>query len=383
MSHRDRRRLVLLGLAGSIMGALLVVLLGSLQSAGPERAEPTFPTAVSDGASVNASASPGGTEPSGSPGDETVEGAGGTDAGLLATLPNRIELYGGSVSVIPGQPITLHVSTNARTYGYSVERLDATLRRGAQMMATATRRVGHDYRSLTTFDPLTRDVRANWPVTDTVHTNGWKPGVYIVTARDSAGTVGRAVFVVRTATLVPSEPCFVFSALTYQAYNFWGGANLYGYAGPRAVEVSFDRPYLRDDGLGFWSQATESRSDDRILAWLQLHRLRLLYTTDYDLSIASPGVVPRLLILGRHTEYVGERMRDWMEEHVNSIGDMNVLNFGANSLYWRVRLTAAARTALRWTWSAKTRSPSPRSRLWRTVPGASQFLPAGPPASRT
>ena len=107
------------------------------------------------------------------------------------------------------------------------------------------------------------------------------------------------------------------------------------------MEVSFDRPYLRDDGVGFWSQATESRSDDRILAWLQLHRLRLLYTTDYDLSIASPGVAPRLLILGRHTEYVGQRMRDWMEEHVNSIGDMNVLNFGANSLYWRVRLTAA------------------------------------------
>ena len=144
---------MLLGLAGSIMGALLVVLLGSLQSAGPERAEPTFPTAVSDGASVNASASPGGTEPSGSPGDETVEGAGGTDAGLLATLPNRIELYGGSVSVIPGQPITLHVSTNARTYGYSVERLDATLRRGGQMMATATRRVA------TTTDRSRRSIR--------------------------------------------------------------------------------------------------------------------------------------------------------------------------------------------------------------------------------
>jgi hypothetical protein len=246
---------VLLGLAGSTMGALLVVILGSLQSSGPERAEPTFSTGVSGGGSVSASPSPGGgTEPSGSPDDETAADTGGTDAGLLATLPNRIELYAGSVSVFPGQPITLHVSTEARTYGYSVERLDATLRRGGQITATMTRRVGHDYRSFTTFDPLTREVRANWPVTDTLHTNGWKPGVYIVTARDSAGTVGRAVFVVRTATLVPSEPCFVFSALTYQAYNFWGGANLYGYAGLPAVEVSFDRPYLRDDGLGFWSR---------------------------------------------------------------------------------------------------------------------------------
>ncbi|HET9680627.1 MAG TPA: N,N-dimethylformamidase beta subunit family domain-containing protein, partial [Candidatus Limnocylindrales bacterium] len=45
-----------------------------------------------------------------------------------------------------------------------------------------------------------------------------------------------------------------------------------------------------------------------------------------------------VLILGRHTEYVPEDLRDWVDGHVNGTGDMNLLNFGANSFYWRARL---------------------------------------------
>jgi hypothetical protein len=273
--------------------------------------------------------------PSGPPDINTGQGV---DTGLLLAPPNRIELYAGAVSITPGQLLTVHVSTRAKTYSYRVERLDATLHGGAQVVASASRRVGHNYESLGTFDTVTREVRANWPVTDSITTNGWKPGVYIVTALDSDKTVGRAIFVVRTPVLSAKAPCFVWSALTYEAYNLWGGANLYGYAAPEALRVSFERPYLPGDGAGFWTSASESRNDDKILAWLQQRHLNLQYTTDYDLSIAPPDVAPKLLIFGRHTEYVAAPMRDWVEQHVNSAGDMNVLNFGANSFYWQVRL---------------------------------------------
>jgi hypothetical protein len=262
--------------------------------------------------------------------DETGEGPEGR---VPAALPDRIDLYAGAVSITPGQPVTLHVSTRARTYGFSIERLDATLPDGGQIVAHAGGRVGRDYRSLATFDRIKREARANWPVTDALTTSGWRPGVYIVTASDSAGTVGHAIFVVRTPTLRADEPAYVFSALTYEAYNLWGGANLYTYAAPRAVRVSFERPYLQAEGLMFWV-----RDDDRILAWLQLRGLPLQFTTDYDLSIAPPAVAPRLLIFPRHSEYVGAGLRDFVEEHVDTIGDMNVLNFGANSFYWQVRL---------------------------------------------
>jgi hypothetical protein len=236
--------------------------------------------------------------------------------------------------VVPGQPLSLHVSTSGGRYAYRVVRLDATRPGGAEEVARASGRAGHDVRQRATFEVRTRVARANWPVTDTLATDGWSPGVYVATATDSKGTTGRTMFVVRTAELRPDQPAFVFPALTEQAYNLWGGANLYAYRTPRAVRVSFERPYEGAGGLGTWG-----RGDDRILAWLQQRGVALQFTTDYDLSASPPPVAPKLLILGRHTEYVGARLYDFVDRHVNGVGDMNVLNFGANSFYWQIRLS--------------------------------------------
>jgi hypothetical protein len=75
---------------------------------------------------------------------------------------------------------------------------------------------------------------------------------------------------------------------------------------------------------------------------------RLQFTTDYDLSTAPVRDYastlpvaqrrPRLLILGQHTEYVTKAFRDWADLHVLKAGDMNLINFGANALYWQIRL---------------------------------------------
>src|SRR5487761_2346357 len=272
-------------------------------------------------------------EPSASPSGARLDTGEGVDGRVPVELAGRIELYAGAVSVTPGQRLSLHVSTTARQYTFTIERLDATLPSGSQVVVRSAVRDAHDYRSLGTFDTLDRTARANWPVTDTIDTGGWTPGVYVVTAHDTNGTTGQAIFVVRTPVLARGQPTFVFTALTYEAYNLWGGANLYAYAAPRAVRVSFERPYALDGGKGFWELG-----DDRILAWLQLRGLALQYTTDYDLAVDPPTVAPRLLIMPRHTEYVTASLRDWVEQHVNTAGDMNVLNFGSNGFYWQVRL---------------------------------------------
>jgi len=252
---------------------------------------------------------------------------------LPAQLPDRVDLYAGAPSISAGQPLKLHVSTAAPTYTYRIERLDVSATGGRQVVMRSAIRPGHDYRSLATFVMPERTARANWPVTDTVATDDWVPGVYIVTAVDASKTVGHAIFVVRTPVLANDRPAFVFAAFTYQAYNLWGGANFYDYAAPRAVRVSFERPYALDAGTGDWL-----RGDDRILAWLQRQGLDLQYTTDYDLAIDPPAIAPGLLILPRHPEYVTGSLRDWVEEHVDHTGDMNVLGLGANGYYWQVRL---------------------------------------------
>ena len=339
-----RRLGALLVLAVAVLAIALAVHAGSSGIQEPRTAPGATPspaTTVRGTASPGIAPSPAGFAPSASgtpsflPGEEPIDNLEGVDGRVPIALPGRIEVYAGAVSITPGQPLALHVSTMAAGYAFSIERLDATLPSGGDVVARSAARDGHDYRSLGTFDALDRTARANWPATDTVATQGWVPGVYIVTARDTRGTTGQAIVVVRTPSLAATQPTFVFPALTYQAYNLWGGANLYAYAGPRAVRVSFERPYALEEGLGFWA-----KGDDRILRWLQLRGLPLQFTTDYDLSIDPPAVAPRLLIIPRHAEYVTAALRDWVERHVNTVGDMIVLYLGANGFYWQVRLAA-------------------------------------------
>lgn len=338
-----RRRL------GSVIALAAIALVVALVAAGGSSSgsvpHPASSAAASASAASAAAASPdltspapspealAGGGPSASPGAVEIDDLEGIDGRVPIALPGRIEVYAGAVSITSGQPLMLHVSTMAGQYTYTIERLDATMQSGRQVVASSPARDGHDYRSLGTFDALDRTARANWPVTDTIDTAGWTPGVYLVTADDTRRTTGQAIFVVRTPVLAAGAPTFVFTALTYQAYNLWGGANLYAYAGPRAVRVSFERPYALEGGLGFWA-----RGDGRILRWLQLRGLALQYTTDYDLALAPPAVAPRLLVIPRHAEYVTASLRDWVEQHVDRAGDTNVLDFGANGFYWQVRL---------------------------------------------
>jgi hypothetical protein len=333
--HGERRGAIGIAVVAFFFVGLVVVatyVLMSNQAAVFRIPAPSTPISLPEALATESPAPIPGANPSDDPGPpEGIEGY------VPVTLPRRIDLYVGAVSVAPGEDATLHVSTLAPTYSYDVERVDATLRGGTQVVTSARNRLGHDYRSLATVDPQTWVARANWPVTDTVNTTGWQPGVYIVVARDSSRTVGKAIFIVRTPIVRPDRPLFVFSALTYQAYNLWGGTNLYSSGGPRATQVSFERPYIGEEGLGFWE-----KEDDRTLAWLQTHHLALQFTTDYDLSVAPPDVAPKLLILLRHTEYVALPMRNWVEQHVNAVGDMNLLNFGANSFYWQIRLVPPA-----------------------------------------
>lgn len=320
-----------------VLGAIAIVaILGyslvTSSASGPPGLRATPSTAAPAAGSAGESAAPS-LPPSEEPSEEVADTAEGIDSHVPVGLPKRVELYAGSVSVAPGDTLQLHVSTAAKSYTFAIDRLDATVRGGGVVVQRSSSRTGHDYRARSTFDTLNRTARANWPVTDTIATKGWLPGVYVVTAHDAAGTTGQAIFVVRTPVLQADRPAFVFTALTYEAYNLWGGADLYDYAGPRAVRVSFERPYDLDGGKGYWT-----RDDDRILRWLQLRRLPLQYTTDYDLAVNPPATAPRLLILPRHSEYVTASLREWVEQHVNVAGDMNVLSFGSNGFYWQVRL---------------------------------------------
>jgi hypothetical protein len=271
------------------------------------------------------------------PADE--EGAEGpATASPWTAAPARAEIYATQVSIVPGERIDLHVSTPAKTYRLRVYREAATAdgRRAELVRYRVDDRKGVDQRARIAMDARTTP-RANWTVTDTIRTTrAWKPGVYTILALDANDTRSSAIVVVRSPTIRSDAPLLVVPVLTYQAYNDWGGASSYLDArGVRSHRVSFDRPYVAGPGL-WWSTR-----DSKLAGFVAASTDGLQYTTDYDLSIAPPATFPSFTVLVRHTEYASKAMYDWIEEGVRVRGTMGLANFGANALYWQVRLEPA------------------------------------------
>lgn len=272
------------------------------------------------------------------PGNDGDEGVDPTTAWLTPT-DGRIQLYPDRPSVLPGEVLRLHTSTTASSYSLVITREGSPER----IVFSRSGYRGHDYRSRVKTDPTTNTTRANWPVTVSLNTKGWRTGIYKIAARDSLGRTSGGLVVVRDATPSRTKGLFVLSVMDYQAYNSWGGPNFYNpKLADRATVVSFDRPYNSNGGLSYFPTY-----DRYILRFLEGHGYPLAYTTDYDLSVAPPSVAPRVLILGQHTEYVPRTLFDWVDAHVNVAGDMNVAYFGANSFYWQVRLVPDPRSSSR------------------------------------
>ena len=254
----------------------------------------------------------------------------GQDVALpaISSRSANIQLYPDRVSVLPGEGIGIHVSTAAGSYSLSVTREGAT-----QPSYAAKGLGGHDYRSRQTHSNTTGLSRANYPIAKVVPTAGWAPGIYVISATDSLGKTGKGLVVVRSPTLSPSKITFVLPVMTYQAYNDWGGGSLYMTSFPMAKRVSFARPFSYWSGLSSYPQ-----HDQALLKWLLSNKYAIDYTTDYDLSVAPPSVAPKLLLLATHMEYVPKPLYNWMVSHVETIGDMNLANFGANTIYWQSRI---------------------------------------------
>jgi len=134
-----------------------------------------------------------------------------------------------------------------------------------------------------------------------------------------------------------SEVLFQTSDTTWQAYNMYGGANVYyGLTPPyrRAYKVSYNRP--------FQTRATRAVN---ILFGAEYPMIRWLESNGYDVSYQSgidtdhggaEGLTRHRLFLSvGHDEYWSGRQR----ENVESARDngMNLAFFSGNEVFWRIR----------------------------------------------
>jgi len=139
---------------------------------------------------------------------------------------HRIAGYASRTSVSAGASFDVYVDTRAATYRADIFRMGYYGGAGGRRVASIDGLVGHRQSSCET-TTVRHTVQCDWQRSFRVDTHtDWESGVYLVKLSASDGTQSWVPFVVRERS--PAAPIVVqTSVTTWQAYNAWGGRNLY------------------------------------------------------------------------------------------------------------------------------------------------------------
>lgn len=282
------------------------------------------------------------------------------------TFHDVIEGYCPTLSVEPGQPVELCVSTHADRYDVTVERWGAE----REVVWTADDQAG-------TFHPPPPDADSDgcgWPVSVEIPSDStWRSGFHLVTLTAHDGPHGRRIahagFVVRARPDRRGRTMFVLGTNTWNAYNTWGGTSLY----TGGTQVSFHRPFARGmldrpeverddrkarpvhtgeepdaDGRIFQAHRTERNypsaigstgwftHERRFAEWAERRGYELDYAVSADLE-RDPAILDGydLVLSVGHDEYWSAGQRDTLEAHVARGG--HFVSFSGNTIFWQVR----------------------------------------------
>ncbi|MFE5491364.1 N,N-dimethylformamidase beta subunit family domain-containing protein [Streptomyces virginiae] len=247
---------------------------------------------------------------------------------------HAVEGFAGRTSVLPGEPFDLFVSTRSASYTVSAYRMGWYAGARARLVWRSAPLPG-----ITQAPPVveqsTRMVRADWRPSVRVETTGWPEGCYLLRLDTADGRAQRFVPLTIRSRRTAGRLVVVNAVATWQAYNRWGGADLYrggtGKNDSRSLAVSFDRPYAARNGAGqfLFFEAPLVALAERI-------GLPLAYVTGVDVA-REPGLLhgaSGVISLG-HDEYWSPQQR----LHVMRARDRgsNLAVLGANCCYRRIR----------------------------------------------
>jgi hypothetical protein len=283
------------------------------------------------------------------------------------TPPAAIEGWASEVSVLPGQQVHLHISTNEDDrYRVELYRLGWYGGLGARLVTCSPSCGGDEqgqHRVATIRSGL---IRADWPVTDTLSipanaVSGYYYALLRVTSGgDDSDARGSVAFVVRDPPTRRSQILVQVPVNTWQAYNPWGGKSLYPFNSTDlapAVRVSFDRP------LAFTAQGPFDW-EYNLVRFLEHEGYDVSYQTDVDTDIRPESLLDhRLVIVNGHGEYWTRRMRDAFNA-ARSVGT-NLAFMGSNAAYWQVRYEDGQRTLVGYKDAAPDPEPNPVLRTIR------------------
>ena len=245
--------------------------------------------------------------------------------------------YAGQASVLPGEPVTVYASTTARSFTVSAFRMGWYGGDRARLVWRSGAVPGHRQRKPRLIR-ATNTVEADWGPSLTVPTGGWPEGCYLLRLDAESGAQRFVPVTVRSASTA-GKIVIKNAVETWQAYNTWGGYDLYnGPGGPadytnRSLAVSLDRPY---DANGAYMFLYHER---KLIELAERLGLPLAYVTGMDID-ADPHLLDgaSALVTPGHDEYWSPPER----AHVTAARDagLNIAFLGANTMFRRTRLAS-------------------------------------------
>ncbi len=342
--HRARRNWTFCrGKAAALLAAIAAIALAAGCSAGSEPA-------------IHVSAAAGTPAPSSGPGaDIRAENAHPGDPHWQITNPGhggQIEGYADHAGVQPGTPVRLFVSTTAASFRVRAFRIGWYGGAKARLVWTSPAVRGRPQPQPSVSSLGT--VVAHWQPSTTIPTKGWPPGSYLLrldaAAPAAAGTPSgqhpsgqpgpqQYVPLLIDSPSVAGRVVLISPVTSYQAYNLWGGYDLYNGPdhsyGSRARAVSFDRPYRDTDGAGDYF-----REEQPVVTLAERLGLPVAYRTSIDLDL-NPHTLDgaAAAVSEAHDEYWSPAMRATMtsaRDHAT-----NLAFLGANAVYRKIRFQSS------------------------------------------
>jgi hypothetical protein len=271
-----------------------------------------------------------------------VNGAGDTSLQGFAT----------DISVNVGSTVNFKIKTGSSNYSITIYRIGYYQGLGARQIAVISPSATlPQTQPPCVTDPATAlvdcgnwAVSASWPVpADAVS------GIYLAKLFDPAtGAASHIPFIVRNDAS-NSDVLFRTADTTWEAYNDYGGSNLYygnnpnapatgtEYGPGRAFKVSYNRPFNdRSESSGYGTSNYLFYGEYPMVRWLESNGYNVSYFTSVDL-VRFPGLLTshKVVLSAGHDEYWSAEMRTAMQNARDA--GVNIANFTGNEDFWKTR----------------------------------------------